>query len=66
MISNVESMSMSNEYLFHLVAALEAAHIALVGLPGFNDPGGGGSSKKREGNEQENSRVGTGEHVEVN
>ena len=60
-------MSSSDEHLLHLVAALETAYIALTSLPGFDYPSGGGGSKKREGDEQEeNSRVGTGEHVEVN
>ena len=60
-------MSICSKYLFDLVAALEAAYIALTSLPGFDYPSGGGGSKKREGDEQEeNSRVGTGEHVEVN
>ena len=60
-------MSSSDEHLLHWVAALETAYIALTSLPGFNHPGGGGGSKKREGDEQaENSRVGTSKHVEVN
>ena len=54
-------------YRDELLTTLNGSGVALIELSGLNHPSGGGGSKKRKGDEQEeNSRVGTGEHVEVN
>ena len=60
----INDKNINRAYVEELIAALNGPGVALVGLPGLDHPSWGGGSKKGESDEQEeDSRVGTSEHV---